>query len=65
MVDPATTTQEISQFIISCLPLPDSATSVKTFNYTEYLVNAKQCGNADFVAAANEEIRMLKEAIEN
>ena len=59
MNGPATTTQELSQFITSCLPPPDRATSVKNFSYTNYLVDARDCGNADIVAAAAEEKKLV------
>ena len=61
----ATTTQELSQFITSCLPPPYKSTRVKPFNYTEYLVVAKECGNADIAEAANEEKKLLNQAIDN
>ena len=60
-----TSTQELSEFITSCMPPPYKSTWVKHFNYTRYLVVAKECGNADIAEAANEEKKLLQKVIEN
>ena len=64
MAGPETTTEELSQFIVSCLPPPNQATRVKKFNYKDYLQTAAQSGNSELVKAANKELELLKKAIE-
>ena len=65
MGGPETTTEELSQFIVSCLPPPNQATRVKKFNYKDYLQTAQQSGNSELVNAANKELELLKKALEN
>lgn len=49
MAGPETTTDELAQFITSCLPPPEKATRVKKFDYKKYIQTAKQSGNAELI----------------
>ena len=62
---PMTTTQEINQFILSCLPEPEQATEIKKFEYEDYLVTAANTFNPELQKAAMEEIEQLKDQLNN
>ena len=53
MAGDETTSEEIAEFIRSCIPADAPPTSVKNFDYGEYLNTAKNSGNADLQVAAN------------
>ena len=62
---PETTTEEISQFIVSCLPPPNQGTTVKKFNYKDYLKTAEQSGNSGLIKAAYAELELPRKALDN
>ena len=65
MSGPETTTEELDEFIRSCRPGPNQATTIKKFNYADYLETAKNTSNKDLQNVANNEIEALKRALEN
>ena len=63
MAGEATTTEELAQFITNCIPANAPPTSVKTFDYGEYLNTAKNSGNVDLIASVNTELELLKKTL--
>ena len=59
MSGPETTTEELVEFVNSCMPQPEQATSIKHFDYTSYMETAKSSSNKDLQNVMNSEIEEL------